>query len=300
VLVYVLVTRMWRDRFSGVVAALLFHLVPRTFEIVGNANMTNAFGQSLALAVLAAAVLWPLQRANRGQVAALTALTAWALLSHISTLTLLSAILLVLAALYWWKGGEALRRPALSVLMALVIAATASVSIYYGHFGDAYRSAARVRAASEAITPDSPSGAWHDSQLSSVSGVSIPAKAFEAARLAVAALGWPIFLLAVMGAVPFWRRGGTDRLTLAIVALLVTFVAFAVAVVLMPVDRSFQRYAAEFISRVTLATYPAAVIVAGLGATSAWRAGPLRRVVASLVFLWASYVGVMIWIDWLR
>ena len=39
-------------------------LVPRTFEIVGAANLTNAFGQSVALAALAAATLWPLSKSR--------------------------------------------------------------------------------------------------------------------------------------------------------------------------------------------------------------------------------------------
>ena len=304
VLVYLLVSRVWQDRFAAAAAALLFHLVPRTFEIVGNANMTNAFAQSVALAALTAAVLWPLQRSNWVQVIALTAITALALLSHISTLTLLGAILLTLSVLYWLKGGPGMRRPALSLFAALVVAAGLSVAVYYAHFGDAYRTAARVRAsnaaaASPASAPATPGTAAPAATQPPVR-VGLPSKLADAGRLTVAAVGWPIFMMALACAVPFWRRGFGNRLSLAILALLITFVMFVLSVVVMPVERSFQRYAAEFISRVTLATYPAMVILAGASVAAAWRAGWFARVVAGTLMLSAVYVGVVTWIEWLR
>jgi hypothetical protein len=289
-IVYLLISRIWKDRLAAVMAAVLFHLVPRTFEIVGNANMTNAFGQSLAFLTLAAAVLWPLQRGRRLQIVGLTLLTAFALLSHISTLTSLSAILIALAALYWWRGGAELRRPALAILGAVVVAAVLSVVVYYAHFGEAYRSAARVRAAPAAAVAGSPG----------LSTVDLPTKVADAGRLTVAAVGWPIFLLAAAGVVPLWRRGLRDRLSLATAALMITYILFVAGVVLTPVERSFQRYAAEFISRVTLATYPAMVMLAGLGAAWAWRVGWTWRTVAAALMTGASWVGAAAWTGWLR
>ena len=306
VLVYLLVSRFWQDRFAAVAAAILFHLVPRTFEIVGYANMTNAFGQSLALMTLSAAILWPLQRRNWLQVTALTLLTAWAFLSHVSTFTLLGVILLALAALYWLRGAPDLRGPALSILGALVIAAALSVVLYYAHFGDAYRSAWRVRASPAAavpgpVTTPDPAGAVAPSAAHSSRSVGLPSKLSEAGRLTVAAVGWPIFLMALAGAVPFWhRRGLRDRLSLAILALIITLVIFVLGVVLMPVERSFRRYADEFISRVTLATYPAMVILAGAGVSWACRGAWPARLLAGGLTLAAGYVGVVKWIDWLR
>ncbi|HJR58831.1 MAG TPA: hypothetical protein VJ813_05530 [Vicinamibacterales bacterium] len=290
VLVYRLVSRIWQDRLAGALAAILFHLVPRTFEIVGNANMTNAFGQSVAWMALAAAVLWPLQARNWLQVSALTVITAWALLSHISTFTSLSAILVGLAALYWWRGGPELRRPALAILGAVVVAALLSVAVYYAHFGDAYRSAARVRASPAASA----------TERAEPVTVALPSKVEDAFRLTVAAVGWPIFLLAAVGVVPLWRRGFRDRLTLATGALMLTYAVFVASVVLTPVERSFQRYAAEFISRVTLATYPAMVILAGAGAAWGWRAGWTARLAAGGLMLAAGYVAAATWVEWLR
>jgi hypothetical protein len=288
--VYLLISRVWKDRLAAATAAILFHLVPRTFEIVGNANLTNAFGQSLAFLTLGAAVLWPLQRGRRLQIVGLTLLTAFALLSHISTLTSLSAILLSLAALYWWRGGADLRRPALVILGVVLAAAILSIVVYYAHFGEAYRSATRVRAAPAAAVTDSPD----------LSTVDLPTKVADAGRLTVAAVGWPIFLLAAAGVVPLWHRGLRDRLSLATAALMITYVVFVTGVVLTPVERTFQRYAAEFISRVTLATYPGMVMLAGLGASWGWRAGWAGRLIGATLVLGAGWLGVEAWIEWLR
>lgn len=290
-LLYLLVSRVWGDRLAGAIAAVLFSVVPRAFEIVGNANMTNAFGQSVALATVAAAVLWRLGRRDWWQFAGFTALTAFALLCHVSTFTLLGAILVALSILYWWRGGPDLRAPARSILAALVIAAVFSVAVYYGHFGNAFRSAARVRASAastvtSAAPPETP--------------MRLGAKAVEAAKLSVAAVGWPMILLAAIGAVPWWRRGLRDRLSLAVAAWVVTYVVFVASVVLAPVGSSFLRYAAEFITRVTLATCPAIVVLASLGSARALRRGWAWRAPAAALLVAAGYAGAQLWLDWLR
>lgn len=297
VLVYLLVARVWQDRPAGVIAAILFHFVPRTYEIVGNANMTNAFGQSVALAVLTAAVLWPLARRHWRYVVGFTFLTAFALLSHVSVFTTLGVILGSLTVLYWWRGGQELRQPAVTIIASLAVAAVISVVLYYGHFGDAYRSAMRVRASAPPSEPAQPppaatTGAPQRASLTPAE------RTTEAGRLTVTAIGWPILLLAIGGVVPLWRRGLRDRLSLAIVALLFTFAVMTLAVVLAPVERSFQRYAAEFITRITLATYPAAVILAGAGAAAAWRAGWAGRLLAAALLSGAAKVGYSSWIGW--
>lgn len=300
ILVYLAVSRTWRDPFAATTAAVLFHLVPRTFNILYNANMTNAFGQTLAFATLAAAVLWRLDATRAWQAAALTVLIAWALLSHVSTFTSLSAILLTLVVLYWFRGGPQLRRPAISIFVALVVAAGLAVVLYYGWFGDAYRSVARVRASAAVTAPATAESAAASATAQTTQAAGLPMKLAEAGKLTVAAVGWPIVILGLAGAVPFWRLGRIDRLSLAVIALVVNYAVFVSGVVVMPVERSFQRYAAEFISRVTLATYPAMVILAGLGAAWMWRASPFSRVIAGGLLMAAGWVGIQNWIGWLR
>jgi hypothetical protein len=292
ILLFLLVSRVWGDRVVGAAAAALFPLVPRLLEIVGNANLTNAFGQSVALATVTAAVLWRLGRAARGPVAALTVLTAFALLCHISTITLLTVILLTLAAIYWWAGTADLRAAAVSIVAAVLVAGVFSVAVYYGHFGDAYRSAARVRATTSAPSPPRPGAA-------PAPPASLVEKSAEAARLSVASVGWPMFLLALPGAAWLLKRRRGDRLTFAIGAWMTTYGLFVLSVVVMPVDRSFQRYAAEFISRVTLATHPAVVVLAAAGAAWLWRGGTFGRAVALILVGACVYVGFTDWYQWI-
>ncbi|MBE3098752.1 MAG: hypothetical protein IMZ44_16680, partial [Planctomycetes bacterium] len=163
-----------------------------------------------------------------------------------------------------------------------------AVGLYYGHFGDAYRSAARVQTAVDA-------GA-----TAMLAAAPFTTKIVDAATLTVAAVGWPMFLLAVPGAFLLWRAGRRDRFTLALVALGATFAAFSISVILAPVEQSFQRYAAEFFSRVTLATYPVVVTCAAVGALAAWRSGGLWRVLGAGAMMGAVAVGVREWVQWLR
>ena len=288
--VYLLVARCWGDRTVAATATVLYALVPRTFEIVGNANMTNAFGQSVALAVLTAATLWALSWGRWTLWAGFTALLAFALLCHISTFMLLGAIVGVLTVLYWVAGDQTLRSHALSTGTALIVAAALAIALYYAHFGDAYRSAAKVRAAPAATSATG----------SPVAPAAFPKKVADAARLSVQAVGWPIALLAVPGVWVWRRRGWRDRLGLAVSALAITFGLFTLVVVLSPVNQSFQRYAAEFISRVTLATYPAMVIWAALGAVWAWRTGPAGRLAGGALMVAACVVGFDAWVEWIR
>ncbi|NQW04176.1 MAG: hypothetical protein HQ485_09120 [Acidobacteria bacterium] len=287
VLVYALITRYWNDRPLAAVAAVLMALVPRTFEIVGNANMTNAFGQSAALIVLTAATLWALEWKRWRPWLGFTLLITGALLCHISTFTLLSAILMSLAAAYWFFGDRTLRGPALSIVTALALAGVLAVAVYYGHFGEAYRSAARIQAAA-------PLGA------TPLAAAPLGQKISDAITLTVAGIGWPLFFLASAGGITLFRQRRRDRLTLAILALGVTFSVFAIGVVFAPVEQSFQRYSAEFFSRVTLATYPAMVIAAALGLVTLWRAGAAGRWPAAALGLAALAIGAREWVQWLR
>jgi hypothetical protein len=106
--------------------------------VVGNANLTNAFGQSTALVTIVAASTWTLRWPAVGQLVALSALAAVALLSHVSTFALLGTMLFALACAYSWKGGSALRPQAWSILVALSIAVVVSV-VSYRTFGQVYR-----------------------------------------------------------------------------------------------------------------------------------------------------------------
>ncbi len=279
---YVLVSRYWQDRTAGAWAVVLLALVPRTFEIVGNANMTNAFGQSMAFAVLAVATLWSLRWGQWRPWLGLTALTTAALLCHISTFMLLGVILVVLVGLYWWSGDKELKSSAWSIATALAVASVIAIVVYYGHFAEAYRSAARVSTAGDQTIY-----------------ASLSAKAFDVARLTVQGLGWPLFLLGLVGAVHLWTTTKRDRLTRTVATLGISLVVLGIAVTVTPVEQSFQRYNAEFFSRVILATYPAFAIAGALGGVALWRRAGVWRGAAVVAFSATVWVGWSTWTMWL-
>jgi hypothetical protein len=288
VLVYVLISRVWHDRAAGVWAAALFPLVPRSFELVGNANMTNAFAQAVALAAMTAAVLWRWAPGEwrPGKLVALTLLIAAGLLSHISTLTLLGATLVMLTGLYAWRGSPDLRASARAIAVALTGATAIAVVLYYRHFADVFVGALAVRA-----TPAAAEGAM----------TSLGDRAASAATLSLNTPGVPIVALAMMGVITCWRQSRLrDRLGLAIGAWLLTALLVDMSVVLTPVEKAFQRYADEFIIRVALAAYPAVILLAGVGAAWGWRTSAVSRVAVIVGAGAALWLGASEWLAWLR
>ena len=84
-LLYPLIAKAWGDRLAAAIAVVLFNVVPLPYGLVGNANLTNAFGQSVALATLIAASMLPADRWRVLPTAGFVLLCALAFLSHVST-----------------------------------------------------------------------------------------------------------------------------------------------------------------------------------------------------------------------
>jgi hypothetical protein len=304
-LLYPAIVRAWGDRLAGALAVGLFSLVPLSYVIVGNANLTSAFGQSAALVAMAAATTWSLARYRLIQVVALTGLAALAFLSHVHTFPLLLATLLVLAIAYRLWGGATLRTPAVSVAAATIAAAVLSVVVYYGHFGEVYERLERVtRRATAVVAPAavprdvSEPGAAAQPPVERQGRTPPSVRVGRALASSVRAVGWPIVVLAAFGAWRVGRDGVRDRLGLALVAWGVAYLAFGAFGSLMPVDERFVRYAAEFVDRVNYATVPAAVILAARGAAWGWRAGILPCAASATLLLAAIGVGARQWLAW--
>ena len=289
-LLYWIVVRLWRDRLAGVFAVALFHVVPLPFVIIGNANLTNAFGQSASLVAIAAAAVWSLPRPGWRQIVALTLLATVAYLSHVSTISMLMSTLLAMAVLYRWRGGAPLRGPARGVLLAACAAAVLSAALYYAHFPAVYQALGRVRgnvavtdtiAARPASTP-----------------VTLPSRAAATIGITARNIGWPILVLAAIGVFGLRRVGSGDRLVLVLLACATTYVAFAAVGTLLPVGARFERYIVEFIGRVDFATYPAVVIAAAYGAALMWRASAYFRAGAVALMAFAAASGIDLWLSW--
>jgi hypothetical protein len=277
-LLYPLFARVWHDGRGGAIAVALGHLVPLPYVVVGNANLPNAFGQSVALAAFVAAVLLPAWRPARAA-AVLFAAAAVAMLSHVSTLALAGAILAALAVAYRTTRDVDLRRASWIVFGATAAAALFAVVVYYGHFPDVYQRLDRLRPPAGGVTS------------------TIGTRALDAGKLTITSIGWPIVVLAAAGLFSGLRR---DRLTLGLAALGAAFAAFWLAGVLPSVQGPFERYVVEFIGRVVLATAPAAAILAARAVSRAQeRPATLGAVAWSLVGM-AGLVGLDAWLNWLR
>ncbi len=300
-LLYPMVARTWTNRGTAAAAVVLFHLVPLPYVIIGNANLTYAFAQSAALVTVAAATVWTLGSRDVLQLAGLFVLASLACLSHVGMFPVQLLTLLSIAVLYRWGGGAIFAAPARAVFLATVLAAGFSVVAYYGQFGEVYKTLDRVRgrASSSVVLPnvEQPAG---DTARPTPTVMSLGERAARAGGLGVRAVGWPIFLLALVGAWRLWIRGARDRLGLVLVAWGVTCVVFLVFAVSVPVDQRFERYTDEFISRVYDSTAPAAVILAAHGALWAWSAGLVPRIAAAGLLLAAGVGAVQSWIGWLQ
>lgn len=286
-LLYPLAARAWGERLAGAIAVALFSVVPLPYELLGNANMANVFAQSVALAAVVAASTFALAARAYVQVIFFFLVVALAFLSHVSTFAQLAATLLVIAALYMFRGGSVLRGPGRWVAAVTIVAAVFAVVLYYGHFADVYINALRVRA-----------GAAGGDAAGAVATVRpFSARLGAALGLTGAGIGWPILALAACDAVALWRARSHDRATFAIIAWVCTYVLF-VGVSLMRVDAPFQRYSAEFVGRVVLATYPAAVLLAARGAAWGWGSGLIARIATSAALISAVVLGTACWRQW--
>jgi hypothetical protein len=311
-LLYVLIVRTWGDRLAGAVAVVLSSLLPLWYVAVGSANLTNAFGQSVSTVTMVAAVIWAERRGWVGRLAGLTLLATLGLLCHVSTFAILLAMLVAVAFFYRWKGGPGLRSAARSALLAALAAAVLSTALYWGHFGSLYaarlesvRAAASARLApAEATT--APADAAATAGTAPVLGrgfVPLHLRAVGAFRQTMANVGWPILVLALAGIWRVWRDRspgrGPDPLALALAAMGLTCFLFLALAVLTAIDRRYQQDAWEFIGRVELLTYPAAVVLAARGAAWGWRAGPALRLVSGGLLAAAAALGLRAWHGWL-
>jgi len=289
-LLYPMIVKAWNDRVAAVLAVVLFSLVPLTYGLVGNANLTNAFGEAVALAAIATVSITP-SRSYRA-LSVFFLLSFLAFVSHVSTFALLGFTLTILCILYRWRGGAAFQWNAWSVAAVTVVAALLAVVVYYGHFTDVYTAALRVRADGAALPIQNTSPTSSALVVRSLGGRLVDALGF-----AIPALGWPMWVLALVGSWRLWMEGARDRAAFAVLAWGIACTAF-LGVAVMRVDAPFQRYAAEFFGRVLLATCPAVVILAARGASWGWRHGTPARIASAILLCGCAVLAGQGWISW--
>ena len=263
-LLYPMLAGAWANRRAAALAVLFYQLAPLGYAVLGNANLTNLFGQSVALVVVAAAVSWKLAPSRFPSLLGFTALVTWAFCSHVSTITTLLATLGLLVILYWWRGDRERRQSALAIVIAVAAALAVSWLIYYRQFSGEI------------------SGAF--SRMFSGGTSANAATAAEAARgymgtadrlqdlltQAVSSVGWLLVVLAAAGSWLIWRKRERGRLESALLAWAGVWFVFSASTVFSRVDQEFVRYTAEFLGRINLATIPLVAVLAAKGAAAGW------------------------------
>ena len=271
-LLYNMAVRVRGDRLAGALAVALYHLIPLGFGVAVVGNLTNAFAQSLSVAALAIMASPALRLEHRAALATLTLALGAAFLSHTSAFAIVAVAAVLIAALFWWRGGPALRSPAAAVLVATLASVVLAVAIYYAHFMETYRSEiARIGAETAAAAPDA-GGRGIGERLASVP------------RYLNLYFGVPTLALAVWGAARLWQRSARDRVTLSAAGWAISCFLFLILGILTPVDMRYY-----------LAVIPIVALLAAVGASVAWTAGFAQRVAAAALLVWAVVGGVRFW-----
>ena len=271
-LLYGLAVRMRGDRLSGALAVALYHLIPLGFGVVVAGNLTNAFAQSISVGALALMAAAAVRLEHRAAVAGLTATLATAFLSHTGTFAIGAVAACVIAFLFWWRGGPALRSPAAAVLLATIAAVVIAVVVYYAHFIETYRTElARIGGETAAATPDA-------------GGRGIAERLAAVPRYLGLYFGVPALALSAWGAALLWTRRARDRASLATTGWILTCGLFLGIGILTPVD-----------TRYYLAAIPALALFAAYASGSAWMSGGPARVIALTLLAGTLFVAARAW-----
>jgi hypothetical protein len=209
---------------------------------------------------------------HRGMVLALTVVLLASFLSHTGAFAIVSAASAIVAVVFAWRGGPALRSPAAAILAAAIAAAVAAVALYYAHFAETYRTElARIGSETAGAAPDA-GGRGIGDRLASVP------------RYLHLYYGVPVLALAAAGAGLLWQRGARDRVTLACAAWLTACAAFWLLGILTPVD--MRHY---------LAAIPAVAVLGAAGAAIAWTKGTTPRIATAVLLGWSVIAAVHAW-----
>lgn len=286
---YLVVARLWKAPVTAAAAAVLFHVAPLPYVVIGNANLTFAFGQAVAAIAASMALLLGRGRAHAGALLALLLVTALAYLSHVAVFPFLAVMLVAAGALFWFDRDTTVRRSGLEIAAVAVIAAILAVGIYYAHFPEVWGTLDRVSATQPEAGADVEPGP---------PPLSLTGRIERAVTLGQRAFGVPLLFLAAAGLVSA-ARGPRDRLVRGLAAWGIAMAVFLIVRTVAPVDARLQRYADEFIERVYYLTLPAVAILGAHGFATLWNGAPLLKGIAVAALGAAVWTGVERWLFWI-
>jgi hypothetical protein len=271
-LLYITIVRRWGDRITGAMSVAIYHLLPLDFRIMTVGNLTNAFAQSLSVGVLALMAAEWLTWERKLAVGVAAVVLAAAFMSHTSAFAILVVSATLIAMTFRWKGGPAMRSPAVAVLVATAAAFALSVAVYYGHFLPTYQTEfARISTETAVAAPDA-------------GGRGIGTRLISVPRYLREYFGIPALALAIVGAHVLRRTRARDRLTLTIGAWTAACLLFLALGVLTPVDMRYY-----------LAAIPAVAVGAASGASGLWSAGGRQRLAGALLLAGVVWIGMSTW-----
>jgi hypothetical protein len=249
----------WRNRLAAFLATVVMLLLPVGFYTICTSNLTNSFGQSVfgaGIAALLCTHVWP---ARRWCLAAGTVLVCGGFLSHFSTFSVGIPLLVACAAAVCAGGAGAPRRVAISIILALAIASTTSIALYYAHFMPVYkRTAERILHREDA-----------EQTRSMVAPPSVKAQRF-AATIGTE-FGAGVLIAAVAAAFLLFRSRARDPLTLALAGWAAVVVGFWLLGIVTAIEM-----------RASLAAQPLAAIAAAYAMARGAEHGALYRIAAGV------------------
>ncbi len=289
-LLYSAIVRNWHRAGTGLIAVLLYLLIPAGFQIHAVVYLTNAFAQTMAvtgLALLTLAANGP--RRPVALAASFVALTV-ALLSHTGTFLLLCVLLVLLPLALWLKGDAAARRLAPAAAIVAICAVVTSGLLYYGHFGTQY--AAMLSAsppAPRASTPgEIPVQRAEAHQTKWVPGwTPLRNRLAAVPRYTSRYLGFVLLVAASVGLTSIVRSGRRDSLSILLAVWCATCGFFLVLGQLTPIDIRYY-----------LAIFPALGVLAALAVDIGLNRGGLARFASAAAIAWWIATGVAYWFAW--
>ena len=280
---YWMIVRGSGDRLEGAVAVAVLQLMPLGFGVLAAANLTNVFGQAMALIAMSLVTIaavtpersWPLLVG--GGVATLVAL-----LSHTSTFATLVGMLAMASLLLILFGTGTAKRSGVRIAVMLAIAASLAVGGYYSRFGPTYRAEyARIRGE---VAGSPQAAAPSSAALYQPGGASVVSRGTAVPELVLRQFTWPFALLAAVGLFVGWRSR-SDPFRLVVMGWLGACLVFLVLGVLTPVD--FRHY---------YAAMPAVALLAARGIVWLWRSGPSARAAAAGLAAAGALIGINYWL----
>lgn len=256
--IYLVVFANWGNRLTAFLAAALSLLVPVGLYTICTSNLTNSFGQAMFGIGLAALLCAHLRRG--GILAAVGAVFLFAgFLSHFSTFSIGVPLVFACALALYAGGPGPPRRAAIALTLALVIAASASVVVYYAHFVPVYRRTAERVLAREG----------ESESRSMVAPIGV--KVRRSVAMVRGEFGLAILLGAVAGGASLARTRARDPLALALLAWAAVVLGFWVLGIVTAVEM-----------RASLAAQPLAAILVAVSLASAMTHRAWGRAVAAL------------------